>query len=80
MKAKSTSAAAKGEKVPYEYSGTLDVLIKVVKNDGPLGLFRGIEAKLWQTVLTAAFQFTTYEKIVQLVRNILLRQQEASSK
>ena len=58
----------------YNYSGTLDVLVKVIKNDGPLGLFRGIEAKLWQTVLTAAFQFTTYERIVQIVRDILLAQ------
>lgn len=35
--------------VPYEYSGTVDVLLKVLRNDGPLGLFRGCEAKLWQT-------------------------------
>ena len=29
-------------------------------------------AKLWQTVLTAAFQFMTYEKIRVLVRLMLL--------
>ena len=26
-------------------------------------MYRGIFAKLWQTVLTAAFQFMTFEKL-----------------
>jgi adenine nucleotide transporter 17 len=38
------------KKVKYQYTGTLDVLMKVLENDGPLGLFRGMEAKIYQTV------------------------------
>jgi len=47
----------KGER---KYRGTLDCLIRVGA-DG--GLYRGLFAKLWQTVLTAAFQFMTFEKL-----------------
>ena len=41
--------------------------------DGFRGWFRGMEAKLWQTVLTAAFQFSVYEQIQMLVFWLLLR-------
>ena len=43
--------------------------------EGINGWFKGMEAKLWQTVLTAAFQFLTYEQTSQLVFSILLRNQ-----
>ena len=46
-----------------KYDGTMDCLTKIYKVGGMKGLFRGITAKLWQTVLTAAFQFMTYEKL-----------------
>ena len=39
---------------------------------GIQGLFKGMGAKLWQTVLTAAFQFFTYEKIKGAVTTALL--------
>lgn len=39
------------------YRGTLDCLQKIAKRDGIPGWFKGMETKLWQTVLTAAFQF-----------------------
>ena len=32
-----------------------------------LGLFKGLEAKLIQTVLTAALMFLTYEKIAAFI-------------
>lgn len=66
-------------KPSYQYKGTLDVLIKVLQNDGPLGLFRGMEAKLWQTVATAAFMFLTYEKIAHLIFSLMVRN-EANKK
>jgi len=50
-----------------KYSGTIDCLIKIVQAGGIEGLFRGMMAKLWQTVLTAAFQFMTYEQMRVLV-------------
>ena len=61
----------KSNKVDYQYSGTVDVLLKIMQNDGPLGLFRGIEAKLYQTVATAAFMFMVYEKLQSTVFRVL---------
>lgn len=55
-----------------QFTGTLDCMQKIVAKDGSKGLFRGINAKLWQTVLTAAFQFLTYETISGLVFAALL--------
>jgi len=49
------------------YTGTLDVLNKILQKDGVAGWFKGMEAKLWQTVLTAAFQFLTYEQVQKIV-------------
>merc|ERR1711939_1209534 len=49
------------------YKGTVDCLKKIHAQYGTKGWFKGIEAKLWQTVLTAAFQFLTYEKVQLLV-------------
>lgn len=45
---------------PPKYHGTLDCLVKIVNEDGVGGLYQGINAKLLQTVLTAAFQFLTW--------------------
>jgi solute carrier family 25 (peroxisomal adenine nucleotide transporter), member 17 len=53
-------------------AGTFDILLYILKNKGAKGLYCGLEAKLWQTVLTAALMFMTYEKIVRFVK-ILLR-------
>ena len=38
-------------------------MAKIYLAAGWRGWFRGIFAKLWQTVLTAAFQFMTFEKL-----------------
>lgn len=45
-------------------------LVKDVKAN-PLLLFRGLEAKLLQTVMTAALMFLIYEKLVRLVLTIM---------
>ena len=55
-----------------KYSGTIDCLFKVYQVAGLSGLFRGFFAKLWQTVLTAAFQFMTFEKMRVIVKASLL--------
>ncbi|XP_061567519.1 peroxisomal membrane protein PMP34 isoform X1 [Cololabis saira] len=39
------------------------LLVNRTRKDGMLGLFKGLEAKLLQTVLTAALMFLLYEKI-----------------
>jgi len=56
--------------VEENYKGTIDCLIKIFRRDGFFGWFRGIYAKLLQTVLTAAFQFMAYEKIVRIIFSI----------
>ena len=35
----------------------------ILRTQGMKGLFKGLEVKLWQTVFTAAFMFTIYEKL-----------------
>lgn len=51
--------------------GTLEMLRNILKNKGIAGLYNGFEAKVWQTVLTAALMFMTYEKIIRFVRVLL---------
>ncbi|XP_059614702.1 peroxisomal membrane protein PMP34 [Phlebotomus argentipes] len=58
-------------------AGTIEILLFLLKSHGPAGLFRGLEAKLLQTVLTAALMFATYEKIAKYVTMILTRQVKA---
>ncbi|TRY65066.1 hypothetical protein DNTS_026087 [Danionella cerebrum] len=41
----------------------LALLMDRIKRQGALGLYKGLEAKLLQTVLTAALMFVVYEKI-----------------
>lgn len=43
----------------------------IFRNFGLKGLFKGMEAKLLQTVMTAALMFLTYEKIIYFVFKIL---------
>mmetsp|Transcript_9487 Transcript_9487/g.16617 ORF Transcript_9487/g.16617 Transcript_9487/m.16617 type:complete len:323 (+) Transcript_9487:54-1022(+) len=60
-----------GNKKERNYKGTADVLQKIVAEQGVKGVFKGMEAKLWQTVLTAAFQFLTYEQVQKIVFKLL---------
>ncbi|XP_037045838.1 peroxisomal membrane protein PMP34 [Bradysia coprophila] len=54
-------------------AGVIQMLLHIVKTSGVEGLFRGLEAKIWQTVLTAALMFATYEKIAKFVMSLLIR-------
>ena len=51
--------------------GTWDCLKKQFDQGGVKGLYTGMNAKLLQTVLTAAFTFLTYEQILRVVRATL---------
>ncbi|XP_015177682.1 PREDICTED: peroxisomal membrane protein PMP34 [Polistes dominula] len=53
-------------------AGTIQIFFYILKKQGLLGLYKGMEAKLLQTVLTAALMFLTYEKISRFVFRILL--------
>ncbi|GAB5369085.1 hypothetical protein AAMO2058_001375000 [Amorphochlora amoebiformis] len=60
------------------FSGTLDVIFKIIHKNGVSGLYQGATAKLWQTVLTAAFQFLTYEEVKFIVFLLLLGPKKAT--
>eukprot|EP00928_Gymnodinium_smaydae_P032886 TRINITY_DN23715_c0_g2_i1.p1 TRINITY_DN23715_c0_g2~~TRINITY_DN23715_c0_g2_i1.p1 ORF type:complete len:350 (-),score=14.22 TRINITY_DN23715_c0_g2_i1:158-1207(-) len=53
--------------IEKRFRGMLDCLRDVYVRDGFRGLFRGLEAKLLQTVLTAAFHTLCYEKILAAI-------------
>ncbi|XP_015108423.1 peroxisomal membrane protein PMP34 isoform X1 [Diachasma alloeum] len=53
-------------------AGTIQMLLYILKTQGLGGLYKGMEAKLLQTVLTAALMFLAYEKISKFVFRILL--------
>ncbi|XP_075258043.1 peroxisomal membrane protein PMP34-like [Convolutriloba macropyga] len=47
----------------------------IIRTQGIGGLFHGLEVKLWQTVLTAAFMFVIYEKLnAKILRFVLDKQ------
>lgn len=54
-------------------AGVFQMLLYILKSSGVEGLFRGLEAKIWQTVLTAALMFAMYEKIAKFVMSLLIR-------
>lgn len=50
------------------------------RKHGLNGLYKGMEAKIIQTILTAALMFMTYEQIVAFVFKILLRQGQIAAR
>lgn len=61
--------AASKHKTP----STLELMVSILQHQGIAGLFRGLEAKILQTVLTAALMFMAYEKIAGIVKLLLKR-------
>jgi len=55
-----------------QYTGTLDCLLDIYRKDGVKGLYRGVDAKIIQTCLNAAFMFTAYEKIYASIFRLML--------
>ena len=54
------------------YQSTWDCLVTLYGEQGATALFRGLQAKLLQTVLTSAFTFLSYEQIMGIVRSVLV--------
>ena len=50
---------------------TVSLLSNILVTKGILGWFRGFGAKMWQTMLTAAFQFMVKEELVKTVVHTL---------
>lgn len=59
-----------GDHLPKNVN-VLQLILFELKHNGFKGLFRGMEAKLMQTVLTAALMFLAYEKIYRFVFAIM---------
>mmetsp|Transcript_24438 Transcript_24438/g.34258 ORF Transcript_24438/g.34258 Transcript_24438/m.34258 type:complete len:319 (+) Transcript_24438:52-1008(+) len=53
------------------YQGTSDVLSKIWANEGFFGFFKGMQSKIVQSVLNAAFLFYFKEELVQVVVMLL---------
>lgn len=67
--AASTSKQAKD----HQDIGMIKMMMDILQQQGFKGLFRGMEAKILQTVLTAALMFMAYEKINNTVFLLLKR-------
>lgn len=50
----------------------MEIFMSIVNKDGTAGLYKGLEAKLLQTVLTTALMYLAYEKIVSFVFSVML--------
>lgn len=50
-----------------QYSGTLDVILKILSNDGVLGLFAGLQPQLFKSILSGALLLMAKEKIAEFV-------------
>jgi hypothetical protein len=61
-------------------SGTVQLELYILKKYGNIGLYKGMEAKLLQTILTAELMFAAYEKIANFVFRLLLNQRKVSLK
>mmetsp|Transcript_24051 Transcript_24051/g.37091 ORF Transcript_24051/g.37091 Transcript_24051/m.37091 type:complete len:412 (+) Transcript_24051:258-1493(+) len=57
---------------PEHYLGSIDCLRKLWAKGGFKSWFSGIDAKLLQTVLSAALTFLTYEQILGVVRKAMI--------
>lgn len=51
------------------YNGTVDCLVKIVKNEGSFGLFKGMTSPLIGVAMTNAFLFGVYGSILEFQSN-----------
>lgn len=65
------SLAALGRPAAPAYSGTLDAVLKILRQEGLGGFFKGIRVKIVQSVLAAALLFMVKEEISAAVRAFL---------
>jgi adenine nucleotide transporter 17 len=62
---------ANKDKSGSTFMNTFTILGGIFKKDGIMGWFAGMNAKLVQTILTAAFQFLCYEQIQRTIFSIM---------
>ncbi|XP_067003988.2 peroxisomal membrane protein PMP34 [Anabrus simplex] len=61
-------------------AGLVQMTLYILKKYGVQGLYKGMEAKILQTILTAALMFAAYEKIASFVFKLLLSHQKMAVK
>lgn len=71
--AANASSASPSPTTPPKAQSLSGCLAQIYRDNGVRGYFAGIEAKLLQTVLTAAISLVTYEKLLAIIL-VLLRQ------
>jgi len=54
------------------------LLAAIFRENGVRGLYKGLEAKMLQTVFTAALMFVTYEKLAAFIFKLMRVQRKAS--
>lgn len=59
------------DQLQFQYNGVWDALAKIVQKQGVLGLYSGLESKLFQSVSNAAFMFVFKEQFVVLTLLLL---------
>ena len=57
-------------------AGATQLTAYILRKHGLSGLYKGMEAKILQTIFTAALMFMTYEQIVAFVLKLLLRNEK----
>ena len=60
--------------------GIAEIGAEIVYQNGVLGLFRGLQSKLLQSVTAAGFMFMSYENIFQLVNTLMGLQAATATK
>ncbi|XP_055843641.1 peroxisomal membrane protein PMP34 [Episyrphus balteatus] len=64
---------SKSDEFVAKNAGTIQMIMMILRQQGAKGLFRGLEAKILQTVLTAALMFSIYEKVAKGVNVVLAK-------
>ncbi|GAA6043726.1 hypothetical protein JCM8097_000495 [Rhodosporidiobolus ruineniae] len=75
VKARMQAGNAEGK----SYTSSLDGLRKIIAQEGPQGLYKGIAPKLTQSVATAALLFLAKEKIYTATRKALVKTVKAAA-
>jgi adenine nucleotide transporter 17 len=69
---KSRMQLRQGSDETSKYDSTMDAFKKIIKNEGARGLYKGIQSKIFQSVLAAAFLFMFKDKFYQYVLKIVM--------
>lgn len=65
------SVKAKSCCVGFEFTGTLDAILKMIQYEGLYGFYKGMSTKIVQSVLAAAVLFMIKEELVKGAKLLL---------